>query len=42
VGFLNDFAGIIDEDSKSKMEEIIKFVEEKNRSGDGGGHREEP
>jgi uncharacterized protein len=29
VGFLNDFAGVIDEDSKRKMEEIMKFVEEK-------------
>ena len=29
VGFVNDFAGVIDEESKRKMEEIIKFVEEK-------------
>ena len=29
VGFVNDFAGVIDEESKRKMEDVIKFVEEK-------------
>jgi hypothetical protein len=27
---------------KRKMEEIMKFVEEKNRREDGGGHYKEP
>lgn len=29
VGYVNDFAGVIDDESKKKMEEIIKFIEEK-------------